>query len=256
MTKIYTFFLVFVIFGNFSFTNIYASSDVSLFIKMKQEILVGYSTSVEITINKGDLRGLSKFEILAPLGSEVKVIDSKGASFIKTSNGGKLLWIDLPNMKSFTISYYIYLPKGSVGKQSINGAFYFLDRKISKSIFYHSTVVLSRPHNNYINDNNISLVILDRLIKEINTKDYIFSIQIGAYLSPLSNKIIIKRFINYDVKEEYNNKYYKYIIGEFNNLDDAIAFISTLPFKDAFVVPYCKGERVTVIEAVHGILGD
>lgn len=252
MTKKHIFPVIFAIFFNFSIINIYANSDVSLFIKMRQEISIAHKSSVEITINKGDLRGLSKFEIVAPLGTQILMLDAKGANFIKTKNGAKLFWMDLPKSESFKIVYDIYIPKNLSGKQLIKGVFYFIEEKQTKTIEHHS--VLNLLKSNLNNEVNISLLTLNSLIKESETKAYTFSIQLGAYLSPLSTELYYGDYTEFEIKVEYDNEYYKYLIGKFYSLEEAKIFLSGLPFEGVFVVPYYEGKRTTVKAAINNIL--
>ena len=123
--------------------NAFGSPEVSLLIKMSNSPSPGETFLVEVTINKGDLRGISKFDIIAPYLTKVTVINKRGANFIKTDYGGKFLWVDLPHDEMFTISYELTIPTSYKGKKSITGAFYYLIEDERKSIHYHSIIFIN-----------------------------------------------------------------------------------------------------------------
>ena len=231
------------------------SPNVSLFIKMTSHPNPGEAFQVDISIQKGELKGISKFQIKAPYGTIVNVINSQGANFVKTEHGGKFIWMELPNKEEFNLSYELTIPSTYTGEYDITGGFFYLEKGNRKSIFYHSMVNIennTKPIN--ITSKDISLITIDKLLTEKRESNLSFSIQVGAYSQALSEKQILFIFPNYILKEMKYRGANIYLIGHFNNLKEAVDYRDNLPYKDSFIVPIYKGKRVTVFEALKKLM--
>ena len=83
------------------------------------------------------------------------------------------------------------------------------------------------------------------------SKDLTFKVQIGTFLkSMLKNE----KFINIDVEEVIDNKIYKYFVGneiEKSKADSIRKKMINIGFEGSFVVPFYKGNRISMKEALN-----
>lgn len=103
-------------------------------------------------------------------------------------------------------------------------------------------------------NNNIHYQIPEKDTSKINdsiVEDIFFTIQ---FLS--SNKFIKTPSSEFrgidDAKHYFQNNQYKYITGNFLNIDDAYIYlknVKSLGFKDAFIIAFLNGDRITLDEA-------
>ncbi len=86
---------------------------------------------------------------------------------------------------------------------------------------------------------------------KIESSDFFYTVQIGAVPSGSSTNTSRFEEVN-AVALKGNDGYTRYAVGNFNKLSDAMAKQSELRskgFKDAFVTPYYKGNRISLKEA-------
>ncbi len=81
------------------------------------------------------------------------------------------------------------------------------------------------------------------------SNELVFRLQVGAFKEKLSaQSAFVKGLGNAKINiEEGSNGYYRYLMGEFNRLEDAQELERTLKqqgYSKAFIVPYAKGERL------------
>ncbi len=92
------------------------------------------------------------------------------------------------------------------------------------------------------------------VLSAVQAKGYYYRIQLGAF-----KNFDLKNKINKDdqsIQVEYLKGLEKYMIGLFFTLEDAVAYrkdIQQMGIKDAFIVPYKDGIRITHQQAREGI---
>jgi hypothetical protein len=82
-----------------------------------------------------------------------------------------------------------------------------------------------------------------------------FYVQIAAHTIPMSKEYIKKNIYagTIDIDERYEDSWYKYTIGKFDNFNDAKALLISSRVRKAFVVAYQSGNRLTIKEALEKI---
>ena len=92
------------------------------------------------------------------------------------------------------------------------------------------------------------------VLSAVQAKGYYYRIQLGAF-----KNFDLKNKINKDdqsIQVEFLKGLEKYMIGLFFSIEDAAAYrkdIQQMGIKDAFIVPYKDGIRITHQEAREGI---
>jgi hypothetical protein len=137
----------------------------------------------------------------------------------------------------------------------------------NEAVFSGGKVCIKVYDNDTVNESDDSLhiaskpdtnVVLSNKIPEIVNKDLFFTIQIYATTVeiPLDSKVFkdLK-----GVNMYYHKGMYKYTYGSESSLENALEMQKLLinyGYKGAFVVPFYKGQRITVDEAVNIINGN
>ena len=97
------------------------------------KVFPGAEFVVELTINKGDMKGFAMLTHELPEGFIVTALESKNASFSFSEKKVKFIWIELPKEQEFIVSYKVKLDASVSGLKSINGTFSYLmdsDKKV------------------------------------------------------------------------------------------------------------------------------
>lgn len=90
--------------------------------------------TVEITINKGNVSGFAKLLETLPKGFMATQAESMGASFSFMPDEGKVkfVWVSMPTVPEFKISYKVSVASGVNGPQTIDGVFSYIENDETK----------------------------------------------------------------------------------------------------------------------------
>ena len=132
--KKFTTLMIICLISTFSFGN------VSLFVCSPNQVKAGDIYKVNITINKNDIKGFSKFETILPKGFKIEPIELNGASFYMKDDVAKFIWIQLPEVETINIQYNIMVPKYHKGIEKITGSFiiYYIRKNFTKILTPYS----------------------------------------------------------------------------------------------------------------------
>ncbi|NNE56038.1 MAG: hypothetical protein HKN32_08465, partial [Flavobacteriales bacterium] len=86
----------------------------------------GSSETVVVTINKGDISGFAKLELVLPAGLSATVVETKGASFTFSGQKAKFIWMTLPSDQQFSVSYNLSASDEAEGDLVIAGTFSYI----------------------------------------------------------------------------------------------------------------------------------
>ncbi len=223
----------------FQSVNLYSANNISFFVQSPSYLMSGETYNVNVTINRDDVKGYSKFEIEVPNGFELEATQTSGANFIFDNNIAKFIWILLPNIDELTISYKITIPKNYIGKDKIfNRFFYIYNNERQLQEFYSNIKVV-----NIENDKNNFASVLT--INEI-----VYKVQIGAFSNKLNNNFLNSINIKkYKIEEVLDNYLYKYLVADFKTLEEAQKFIENCNIDGAFIIAFNNYQRITIKEA-------
>jgi hypothetical protein len=88
--------------------------------------------TVEITISKGNVTGFAKLLETLPAGFTASQGESQGASFSFNEGKVKFVWVSMPAMPEFKISYKVSVAAGISGAQTIEGVFSYIENDETK----------------------------------------------------------------------------------------------------------------------------
>ncbi len=99
-------------------------------IKCSREIINVNSTEVLVKLtvdNAAGLKGFAKLEDVIPMGFNVKLVQSKGASFSFINQKIRILWLEMPNDPIFSCSYKIIKAESDANSIDLEGLFSYLN---------------------------------------------------------------------------------------------------------------------------------
>jgi hypothetical protein len=111
---------------------------------VKQEIPLSFSKTgtsvVKVKIDKTGLEGFAKLEINIPSGYIVRAMETKGASFTFSEQKIRFVWMNLPQVDQFQITYQL-VKNGAAGElNDISGVFSYIDKSKRKDIAVSSNL--------------------------------------------------------------------------------------------------------------------
>lgn len=228
------------------------NGNLSIFQKAPRNIKAGEEFIVDITFFKDNISGFSKYEVTFPHGSQIVPLVCGNATFMHKDDVVKFIWIDLPDEESFSISYKVKIPEYYSGDEKICASFHYIFNKEKISQRFCTMLHIE-------GEKRINIPVVRNIEKNYDNifenyryagHNVVFKVQLAAMSKPATPEYIDKLVHNsYRVKEEFTAGLYKYYVGQFYSLDAAELFRNICGVKDAFVVAYYKGERISIGEA-------
>ena len=216
---------------------------------------------VELTLNKQEISGIARLAEFIPEGAVVKYAKSEGGSFNISNNNIKFIWMSLPSTENITVAYILNTEKLNQGNYSITGKFSFLEGNERREFSIHpsafnvsatSEVKLENtpPVTSILPSINTENPVLPAVAK---TSKVLYGVQVVSTQKQLpDNYFSVKYNVKDNVKIEMVNGQFKYILGEFNDINTANIFRETLSkkgLKDSFLVAFLNNERISISEA-------
>lgn len=108
------------------FLHLFSMNEVSIENFAPDSIKPGERTLVEVTINKNQIQGFAKMEIIFPAGFVATPAETNGASFTFSDQKVRFVWMTLPTEETFKVSYYVECPADFDGKYEVKGNFAYI----------------------------------------------------------------------------------------------------------------------------------
>jgi len=115
--------------------SIFVTNESMIFVEQAfpTEVKPGSEFTVILTVHKGNQTGFARLQQFLPKGFQAEAVDTKKAQFINDEESAKFIWISLPSEEVFTVSYKVKVDENMIGKQVVNGLFYYIqDEKTQK----------------------------------------------------------------------------------------------------------------------------
>jgi hypothetical protein len=112
----------------------FLGGDVTTTIDVPAQINAGKEMKVQITINKGDLQGFSRFQMELPAGITATNVSSANADFSFKDQKIRLIWLRLPEEPTITIAFNIHCYEQLKGNFELQGKFSYIDNNEQKNI--------------------------------------------------------------------------------------------------------------------------
>lgn len=99
------------------------------------------SFTVSVLVNKGNYKGFARFQETLPEGCAATEINSSGGTFSFIDQKVKIVWDNLPEGNSFSLSYKITLNAYSKSELTMDGIFNYVDKDEPKKILLKPSVI-------------------------------------------------------------------------------------------------------------------
>jgi len=125
--------------------NLFSGSDVSLEMRVPQEVNAGSEFDIEVVLQKSGLESFARFQQELPRGLTAQVVDNPNASFVFEDQKVKFIWLRLPQDNEMKISYRVKVDERLKGNFTIDGLFSYIDGNERKSVSTSSKQVSIVP---------------------------------------------------------------------------------------------------------------
>ena len=109
------------------FLHVLSANDISIENIAPSSMPPGQKTLVEVTINKNQIQGFAKMEIVLPEGFIATPNETKGASFTFSEKKVRFVWMTLPTEETFKVTYYLECDANFSGKYEAKGIFSYIN---------------------------------------------------------------------------------------------------------------------------------
>jgi hypothetical protein len=103
----------------------------------------GSKGEIEVTIRKENINSFAKYQLEFPRGISVSEGDIKGGNFSVEGNKAKIIWLNLPSEKTFTITLKLYFSDDNIFPATLYQKFYYLENSIKKEVSGEPIVINS-----------------------------------------------------------------------------------------------------------------
>jgi len=90
------------------------------------EMIAGETETVTVRVNKGDIEGFAKLELILPVGLMASPAETHGASFTFSGQKAKFIWMALPDDQEFSVSYNLRAAESATGNLVVKGTFSYI----------------------------------------------------------------------------------------------------------------------------------
>lgn len=109
------------------FLHLFSVSEVIVENIAPSNMRAGEQVLVEVSIDKSDIQGFAKMELMLPQGFIATPAETKGASFTFSERKVRFVWMTLPTEQNFTVSYYLECDPSFSGKYEVSGTFSYIN---------------------------------------------------------------------------------------------------------------------------------
>ncbi|MCF8335595.1 MAG: hypothetical protein K9H65_03235 [Bacteroidales bacterium] len=118
---------------------------VSVDVNAPTEIEAGDEATIEVDLNKSDVRSFARFQQKLPGGLEPEVVKNGNAEFRFEDQTVKFIWLKLPQQEEITISYKINVNERLKGSFQLEGSFDYIVDNQRRSIDAGSKTISIQP---------------------------------------------------------------------------------------------------------------
>ena len=130
------------------FINFLLGGDANVQINVPGKINAGNEITVQVTVNKGDISGFSRFQMDLPDGITASSQSSANADFSFKDQKVRLIWLRLPDDETITFSFVLQCNERLKGNFNLIGRFSYIDNNERKTVDTDTKQVAIVPNPN------------------------------------------------------------------------------------------------------------
>lgn len=223
--------------------------------KRNVSLISAKEMQVEIIVSRQQASGIARLAEFIPEGAVIKYAKSEGGSVNTANNKMNFVWMALPTTDEFKVVYIISTEKLSVGDYSIAGKFSYVEKlekhevAIEASNFSISATNEIKLTNSVATNHNVA----SNTSATSKANKVVYGIQVISTAKQLPSNYFSDNYkINEKVKIDDSKGQYKYIIGEFSDMNTALAYRENLVgkgLKDSFLVAFSDNKIISLSDA-------
>ena len=109
------------------FLHFFSVSEITIQNMAPATLSPGEKVLVEVSIDKADVQGFAKMEIVFPEGFIATPAETAGASFTFSEKKVRFVWMTLPTEQTFKVSYYLECDPNFSGKYEVRRTFSYIN---------------------------------------------------------------------------------------------------------------------------------
>ena len=125
--------------------NLMIPGQVSVDVSAPNEIEAGNDATIQVDLNKSDVRSFARFQHKLPGGLEPEVVKNGNAEFRFENQTVKFIWLKLPQEEEITISYKVNVNERLKGNFKLDGSFDYIVNNERKSIEAGTQTISIQP---------------------------------------------------------------------------------------------------------------
>lgn len=118
-----------------------AQQGVKISHNIPQAVKQGSEFIVDVAVDKKGVEGFAKLQFSLPIGLSASSVESNGATFSFKDQLVNFVWMSLPEVESFKISYKINVSSTVFGEDSVTGNFNYMHSNEKQTYRVPSTIV-------------------------------------------------------------------------------------------------------------------
>jgi hypothetical protein len=102
------------------------SSELKITQEIPTNLQAGEEALITVEIDKSDVSGFAKYQLIVSEGLQIEVVESAGASFTFNDQKAKFIWMALPAAKTFSLKYRIIAEADAEGLLLVKSRFSYI----------------------------------------------------------------------------------------------------------------------------------
>ena len=233
-----------------AFISGFFTSDFKITQKAPERIDSLSSCTIELTIEKGDIKGFAKLQSVFPSGVTVEEVETQGATFTFAQRKMKLIWMNLPDQESFTVKYKLKVEDPETVEVPIGGTFSYLDNNNRMTYDITNHILKVGPSKEQLKEQTKPQVYVYREVEAKGNDKY--AVRLKVLSKNLTGFAKIEDIVPYDAKASQVEAKE----SVFSQVDNKVKFVwMSMPEADTFEVVYnldLSGALSQDIEEVSG----
>lgn len=222
----------------------------------EKKVTAGEIFTINLKIDKGDVKGFAKLELDLPYGFDPEPIEKQMSTFIVKNGKVKFIWTELPRGNTFNIKLKVRVSKYASGEIVIPATFFYIkdNAKQKYNIKTLNILVANDKEDMVAKGLKLYEAYQDKTISEPvseHNQEIFFRIQVAAFSKKVSRDYLKEVFPYPDkVISEWHGGLYKYLIGDFLTYEDAKEFKNHIGIHGTFIIAYEKTKRIDIHDAI------
>lgn len=148
------------------------TSELEITQNLPATMAAGEEALITVEINKSDVSGFAKYQLIVSEGLQIEVVESAGASFTFNDQKAKFIWMALPSAKTFTLKYRVIANADAAGVLEIKSRFSYIYKNERKNFILdnHSIAIGGATGDVIAQDDNAPLNINAEALAQRNVK--------------------------------------------------------------------------------------